>query len=296
MKNPFQFFYSSKSKAMPHTPQVMPEPEPEIEAPVAEKHAEPEDSFVEWRRSKVRGGIERRERNEIFEAYSVYGEEDGKLCCRYYHRYPEHERGFDLSHSRVLDFDAFNKRLLTELDKGGVSLSDYHTCIANAERLTGQEAQGDNALFDGFNEQETAVLKAFCDAIDILTDKEYRTAEGIFRCSCRSVVGEETLNLWFRKPLPHDALDSDVPGVVKEALGNYDIENLWMMGVKNRLSERCNGVRITRLTSEWSLKHESVCLIAAEGFEGVDGTLLLAIADEAAFPRFGFYSLDFANK
>jgi hypothetical protein len=34
----------------------------------------------------------------------------------------------------------------------------------------------------------------------------------------------------------------------------------------------------------------------AEGFPSVDGSLLLAVADEASFPRFGFYSLDFTNK
>ena len=53
--------------------------------------------------------------------------------------------------------------------------------------------------------------------------------------------------------------------------------------------------RITLLTSEWSINKESVFLMTVEGFPSVDGTLLVAVADEAAFPHFGFYSLDFSK-
>lgn len=296
MKNPFQFLYNPKGKSLPHTPTAIADPEPEIEAPVAEQHAAPQDSFTEWCRSATRGGIERRERNDIFEAYTVYGEDNGALVYRYYHRYPEHERHFDLSDSRTLDFDAFNKRLLAELDRGSVRLNDYHACIARAEALTGSHATGDGALFEGFSDEELAALHAFCDSLDILSEKEYRSAEGIFRCACRSAVGDEGLNLWFRKPLPHDALYAAVTGVKREDVYGYDIENLWMLGVYNRLRERCAGVRVTRLTAEWSLNHESVLVMIADGMPQLDGTLLMAIADEDAFPRFGFYALDFANK
>ncbi len=296
MKNPFQFLYASKGKPIPHTPAPVPQPEPVIEAPAAVKHTEPQDSFVEWCRTRVHGGIERRERSDIFEAYTVYGEDNGALTFRRYHRYPEHERTFGLSESRSLDFEAFNKRLLAELDRGGVGLSDYHACIARAKELTGNPSDGEAPLFEGFSDSELAVLRGFCDSMDILTDREYRVAEGIFRCSCRSAVGDEGLSLWFRKPLPHDALEYAVPGVKREEIYGYDIEDLWTLGVYNRLRERSQAARVTRLTSEWSLNHESLCLIAAEGFSEIDGTLLMAIADEDAFPRFGFYSLDFANK
>ena len=296
MKNPFQFFYSSKGKPLPHAPQPLPEPEPEIEAHQSEQPEKPQDSFIEYCRSRIRGGIERRERNDIYEAYSVYGEDHGALTCRYYHRYPEHERSFDLSDSRALGFEDFNKRLLAELDKGGISLHDYHACIARAEALSSMDKTDDLPLFEGFSQGEVDALRAFCDSMDIFSDREYRTGEGIFRCTCRSAVGDESLSLWFRKPLPHDALRHEVSGVKRESIYGYDIENLWMLGVYNRLSERCTAARVTRLTSEWSLDHESVCLIEAEGFPTVGGTLLIAIADEAAFPRFGFYSLDFANK
>ena len=67
------------------------------------------------------------------------------------------------------------------------------------------------------------------------------------------------------------------------------------MGVANRLGECSKSRRITLLTSEWSLNKESVFLMTVEGFPSVDGTLLVAVADEAAFPHFGFYSLDFSK-
>ena len=89
MKNPFKFFRSSseKSKTEPiaDTPEENAIPTPtEPEQPVEQPTADP---FVEWCRSQVRGGIERRERNDIFEAYNVYGvDEHDHLTCRRYHR------------------------------------------------------------------------------------------------------------------------------------------------------------------------------------------------------------------
>ncbi len=70
---------------------------------------------------------------------------------------------------------------------------------------------------------------------------------------------------------------------------------MWVMGVYNRLAGRCS-CKVLRLTSEWSLESESVYLITAEGFPGVEGMLLVAVAPSDSFRRFGFYSLDFANK
>ncbi len=296
MKHPFKFFRSSEK----------PKPEPITEAPeeVSPATAEPEppmeqppvDPFVEWCRSQVRGGIERRERNDIFEAYNVYGvDEHNRLTCRRYHRYPEHERDFDLSYSRTLTFDELNRRLLSDLDKGDIKLPVYNDCIAKARELCDIPLP-EKEEFNGFTEEETAALRDFCEDFDTLTDREYRTADGVFCCACRSVVGDEMLNLRFRKPLPHDALSGEIAGVSKTPIEGYDIESLWIMGVYNRLRERSQSCRVTVLTSEWSLKKESVFLMQAEEFPSIDGTLLLAVADEASFPRFGFYSLDFTNK
>ena len=298
MKIPFKFFRSSSEKTNPEpiteTPGEKASPEPAVCEPAVEQP--PVDPFVEWCRSQVRGGIERRERNDIFEAYNVYGvDEHNRLTCRHYHRYPEHERDFDLSYSRTLTFDELNRRLLSDLDKGDIKLPVYHDCIRKAGALC-DIPHPDTAEFDGFSESETAALRAFCEAFDTLTDKEYRTADGVFCCACRSVVGDEMLNLRFRKPLPHDALNSEIAGVSKTPIEGYDIESLWIMGVCNRLRERCQGCRVTKLTSEWSLEKESVFLMQAEGFPSVNGTLLLAVADERSFPRFGFYSLDFSNR
>lgn len=296
MKNPFKFFRSSPEKPNPEpieepSEQPVPAPpEPEPEPP-----AEQPDPFVEWCRSRIHGGIERRERNDIYEAYTVYGvDEENRLACRRYHRYPEHERDFDLSYTRVLTFDELNRRLLCELDKGDVSLPVYNDCIARARELCGLPSP-DAAEFNGFTDDETAALKEFCEAFDTLTDKEYRTADGVFCFSCRSVVGDEVFNLRFRKPLPDDALFSGVAGVSNKPIQGYDIESLWIMGIYNRLSERAVKCRVTLLTSEWSLKNESVFLMQADSFPSVDGTLLLAVADETSFPKFGFYSLDFSN-
>ena len=125
MKNPFkrkkpavepEAVIEAVQTAVPE-PEAIAEPEP----------AEPYDGFDEWFRTRTRGGIERRERNDIFEEYCVYGaDESGALTCRRYHRYPEHERDFDLSYSRTLTFDELIRRLLSELDMGDIKLPAYH--------------------------------------------------------------------------------------------------------------------------------------------------------------------------
>ncbi|MBQ3264255.1 MAG: hypothetical protein IJH07_00620 [Ruminococcus sp.] len=301
MKNPFRFF-RSKTEHQDTQPQptTLPIPEEPAESPAvpAEKPletAKPADDFIEWCRTQVRGGIERRERNDIFEAYSVFGTNSaGQLICRYYHRYPEHEREFDLSYTRVLSFDEFNRRLLTELDRGDLKLSVYNACIKKAEDLT--QNGTDRPEYEDLSDAEITAITSFCSAVDTLIDQEYRHSDGIFYCSCRSAVGGEILNLRFRKPLPHDALDSEAAGVSEVSVEAYDIDNLWIMGVCNRVREHCASCSITKLTSEWSLRKETVYLISAEGFPDVGGTLLIAVADEAAFPHFGFYALDFSKK
>lgn len=298
MKNPFRFLkrsHHTDEETQTAAEEETVTEEEEIEEPVSEKTENPDDGFVEWLRSAQRGGIERRERNDIYETYSVYGaDEQGRLICRLYHRYPEHERDFGLSYSRVLQFDEFNKRLLAELDRGDIKLGDYHACIEKAEQLCGI-TPGEDGTYTGFSRAEAEILRDFCEAADTLTDKEYRTGDGIFRCSCRSVVGDESLNLWFRRPLRHDALDTQVSGVSRVDIGGYDIESMWIMGVYNRISERCERCRVTKLVYDWSAEKETVFLMTLEGFGGIGGTLLLAVSDAAAFSRFGFYSLDFSH-
>lgn len=297
MKNPFKRFRSPRKEE--NTPQPEEKSIPDEEAPLQTEpepveKTTPEDDFVEWCRSQVHGGIERRERNDIFEEYTVYGTDgQGRLVCRRWHRYPEHERDFDLAYSRNLNFDEFNRRLLSELDKGYLKLSVYNDCIEKAARLTQTASQV--PPYEGFTESENAALKAFCEAFDTLTDKEYLRSDGVFCCSCRSVVGDERFSLRFRKPLPHDALYTETAGVSRKPVEGYDIENLWIMSVANRLGECCTSRKITLLTSEWSLNKESVYLMTVEGLPAVGGTLLVAVADEAAFPHFGFYSLDFSQ-
>lgn len=308
MKDWMPFFRQSaeekmkkNKKAKPRTAPVtekpaVPEkaaPDPEVKAP---EQKAPDDGFTEWRRSQVRGGVERRERNDFYEAYSVYGaDRDGQLTCRLYHRYPEHEREFGLSYSRTLSFDEFNTRLLSELDKGSISLTGYHDCIEKAERLTDSAADPDSAP-DAFSESEAAAMRGFCETLDILKERRYAHSNGVFSCEGESVVGEETLYLRFRKPLRHDALGRETAGVGREKVYAYDIENLWIMSACNRLSERCNSYSITKLTSVWSAKKESVYLIEAKGFPGVEGTVLIAVGAAEDFFRFGFYSLDFSSK
>ena len=300
MKNPFK-----KKKAIPKIadiPAPSPSPEPQPEEPIAEpvEHSplpaakEPEDDFTEWCRSQVRGGIERRERNDIYEAYTVYGADgDGRFICRRYHRYPEHEKDYDLSYSRVLTFDELNRRLLAELDKGDVKLAAYHTAMQEAARLTDP---ADSSRIDEFTDEEQEVLQAFCDGMDNLKDKSYLHRDGVLCCECESAAGGERLNLRFRKLLPCDALHATISGVRKEEISGYDIDNIWILGVFNRLKERAAACRVFSLTAEWSLQKESLYLILAEGFPAVRGDVLIAVGGSESFARFGFYSLDFSNK
>lgn len=280
---------------------------PEDDHTSAEDEKVPDDSFTEWGRSQVRGGIERRERNDIYEAYTVYGAgADGQLCCRRYHRYPEHDRDFGVSYSRILTFDEFNRRLLAELDRGDMRLNAYNACISKAEELAGSFPDGSAyPAYEGFTDDEEAALRAFCDDMDTLKDKSYLHSDGVLSCECESVVGGERLIIRFRKPLAHDALGSDIAGVKQEVIGGYDIDDLWIMGIYNRLRERCAAVEVTRLSSEWSIERESLYLMRAEGFGGGStgggkgdpgGSLLVAAGEADSFRRFGFYSLDFSKK
>lgn len=300
MKNPFDFFRNKKPKSPPAAEELK---EPEIieeappETPPKQPKSEPEDDFTEWARSQTHGGIERRERNDIYEAYSIYGTDSkGSLICRYYHRYPEHERDFDLSYSRSLTFDEFNRRLLSELDKGDMKLAEYNYCIDMAARLADNSVNTDDKAYGGFTEDEIKALNSFCEALDIFKDKSYINENGVYRCECESVAGGEILNIRFRKPLIHEAFYKDVPGVQKESMYGYDLDDIWIMGVYNRLNERCSSCRLTKLTALWSLNKESLFLIESVGFDGVGGTLLTAVGKRDEFARFGFYSLDFTNK
>ena len=300
MKNPFVFLKNKKSNNLPAEEETE---ETEIiedasrETQIEQPKLESEDDFTEWARSQTHGGIERRERNDIYEAYSIYGTDSkGALICRYYHRYPEHERDFDLSYSRSLTFDEFNRRLLTELDRGDMKLADYNYCAGMASSLTGNSASPADEAYGGFTDEEISALNSFCEALDTFKDKNYINENGVYRCECESVVGGEILNIRFRKPLLHDAFDTDVPGIQKESMYGYDLDDIWIMGVYNRLNERCSSCKLTKLTSLWSLNKESLFLIKAEGFDGIDGTLLTAVGGREDFTRFGFYSLDFSNK
>jgi hypothetical protein len=245
----------------------------------------------------MRGGIERRERNDFYEAYNIYGTDgEGRLVVRRYHRYPEHEREFGLSYSRALRFDEFNGRLLGELDRCDMTLWEYYACIRAAEALAGDVGMQGEEGYEGFSEQEEAVLTAFCEGLDTLKDKSYLHRNGVFRCECESLYEPVKLNLWFRKPIRHDAIYAEVAGVKKETVGGYDIDNLWVMSVYNRLYERSESCKVTRLTSQWSVGHEKVYLVVCEGFDGIGGTLAAAIGEAEDFARFGFYALDFTNK
>ncbi|WP_407383864.1 hypothetical protein [Ruminococcus sp.] len=307
MKNPFKRFRSKAKKTEPlpqaeaieaSAPEEAAKEEQSPGEPVAREAVPkaPADDFTEWCRSLVQGGIVPNGRNDIFEAYSVFGaNSEGRLICRYYHHYPEYEKDFGLSYSRALTFDEFNKRLLAELDKGDIKLNAYHACMEKA-RAVSKIPEGKYPPREGFTEAETAALKQFCEAADTLTDPQFRSANGVFYCGSRSVVGDLELHLRFRKPLPFDALDAEVPGVSRKQVEIYEIDDIWILSICNRLREQCQSCNITLLTSEWSLQQEKVTLIVAEGFPGIEGTLLTVVADEAAFPRFGFYSLDFSKK
>ena len=330
MKNPFR--RKKPSAAAPITGQAPAELNIGDPAPVAEEAVTvtaetvpedspvtaPDDGFDEWCRSQVRGGVERRERNDIYEAYTVYGADaEGRLVCRYYHRYPEHEKAYGLSYERVLSFGDFNRRLLAELDRGDMRLGDYNACIDKAERIAGTDPSGADGTiaYDGFSTDEEAALRAFCDAMDNLKDMSYLHSDGVLSCECESIVGGEKLIIRFRKALRHDALGTEAAGVKQESIGGYDIDNMWIMGVYNRLRDRCSAVVVTRLSSEWSIERESLYLMRAEGFNsqggidtvssdavitggprGVEGGLLVAVGEADSFRRFGFYSLDFSKK
>ena len=290
MKNPFK-----RKKPAPVPEQAVEIiSAPEIEPPQPQPEPEePDDGFDEWFRTPTRGGIERRERNDIFEEYCIYGaDQNGALTCRRFHRYPEHERDFDLSYSRALSFDEFNRRLLAELDKGDMPLADYHRCIKNAERLSPDSVRG-GALTD-LNDDEKRTLEAFCDGMDTLTNRSYLHGEGTLSCECESVVGGERLQIRFRKPLQYDALNAEVSGVSRKPIEGYDIESLWIMSVYNRLRDRSASCKCMLLTSEWSLKKEAVHLMIADGFDGIDGTLIIAVGDPAAMSRMGFWSFGFS--
>ena len=294
-KNPAESLAAPLPSPVPEAAEEPAEPDVTVDAAPTAQASAPDDGFVEWRRSRMHGGIERRERNDIYEAYSVYGADaEGRLTVRLYHRYPEHERDFGLSYSRALNFSDFNRRLLGELDQGGLTLEDYRVCITNAQQLTEPGA----AITDEipcFSEAEEAALRSFCDSADILKDQRYLHSEGVLSCECGSAVGDDRLIIRFRRPLPHDAYGTDVPGVIKEEKGGYDIDNLWIMGVYNRLRDSCGGCQVTLLTSAWSIEKESLWLCRCEGFTGVEDDLLVAMGDADSFRRFGFWSLDFSK-
>ena len=309
MKNPFSFFRGRKSAVPDEHPEPVPaaeaapepDPEPVEDMPETadEEPAEPGDGFTEWCRSRPRGGIERRERNDIYESYFVYGvDRDGRLTCRCYHRYPEHERDFGLSYSRALSFDDFDRRLLSELDRGGIKLGEYDSCIALAVSAASDAPEGADGPAEsrGFSDGEYAALNEFCESMDIVRDRSYLHGEGVYSCECFSAVGEDRLNIRFRKLLRYDAAHMSVAGVSRTPCAGYDIGNLWIMGVYNRVRDNCASCTVEILTSEWSVDKESLYLITADGFAGIDGRLLIAVGEADSFRRFGFYSLDFSNK
>lgn len=305
MKNPFKRFKVEK-------PAVDPEP---FAPPVSEQIDSPavpeeiavdpspalqsrsaDDGFTEWCRSRIRGGIERRERNDIYEAYNVYGiDHSGRLICRRWHRYPEHERDFDLSYSRELSFEDFNRRLLNELDKGDLTLNEYLGAIRQAEIANGSSDQQDENSI-GFSGNDEAILRAFCDGMDHLKDQTYLHQNGVLCCECESIAAGERLNIRFRRLLRYDALDMQVAGVSKTDVSGYDIDDIWILGVYNRLHERASSCRVMTLTSEWSLNKESLWLMLVGGFPDLDGEILIAVGGSENFTRFGFYSLDFSSK
>jgi len=301
MKNPFSFFNASKRAA--GSPDAYPYPDRGQDEPVilpsrsaSDREAEvPDDGFHEWMRTTTRGGIEPGGRSDIYETYSVYGADaQERIIRRCYHRYPEHARAFDLSCSRVLTFDELNRHLLEELDKGGVTLDDYHACIAAAEKLMHKES--DTPPDMEFSEDEYAVLRSFCESLDTLRDKECHAGRGVFRCSGVSVVGDEELWLNCRKSLTHDALYGESYGISRTEIGGYDIENLWILSVYNRLRERCDRCRVILLKSEWNLSQKPVTLLVAEGVQGISGALLVTVADIETLSRFGAYSLTFLRR
>lgn len=291
MKNPFK---RKKPAPIPEQAvEVLSAPAIEQPKPPEQEQTKP-DGFVDWYRTPTRGGIERRERNDFFEEYNVYGtDRDNRLICRRYHRYPEHERDFDLSYSRALRFSEFNRRLLSELDRGGMKLGDYRECIEKAERISGIES---DSSFEILSDNDTALLEAFCNAFDTMKDQTFLHSEGALSCECESVVGDEYLQIRFRKPLRHDAIGEEVGGVTRTSIEGYDIESLWIMSVYNRVREKCGSCKVSVLTYEWSAAKENVHLFLTEGFEGIGGTLMIAVGSPENMSRFGFWSLDFSGK
>ena len=299
MKNPFKLFDRSKKEAPePHPPAVS-EPETPVEIPAPAEPptpSVPEDAFEEWLRTRIGGGVERRERNDIFEAYGVFGADGEKLVYRLYHRYPEHERDFGLSYSRELTLEEFNSRLLLELDKASITLCGYSECIKKAEALSGLSAPVPDGIPNELTVPESEILQSFCDSIDTLKDKNCSFNNGVFRCEGTSVAGSEELNIRFRRLLERDAYYSPPSGVSRIKTESYDIDDIWIMGICNRLRESGAKLIINKLSSEWSLNSGTVFLILAENMSGIDGKLLIAVAEPADILRFGFYSLDFNSK
>ena len=300
MKNPFSFLRRSQEKPEINNT-IIDKPEPEKQDEKPEESAQkpgnapekPKDGFVEWGRSRIRGGIEKRGRNIFFEQYSVYGlDGQEQLSCRLYHRYPEDERDFGLSYTRALSFGEFNSRLLYELDRGDMSLCDYSACMSRAEKLREEEADTKAELAPDLSEDEQTAIQAFFDSLDNLKDKSCRCAGGVFRCDAESAAMGESLTLMLRKPLRYDAYFKDDPSVKREPVAYYDIEDIWIMGVCNRLIESGAKIDILTLRSAWSLDSAAVYLMTADGLPGINGRLLLAIAESTAISRFGFYSLD----
>lgn len=291
MRNPFK---KRKSAVQPEPPSIKRNAEDRAEETsdraieAAEMDIPEDDSFTEYCRSQVHGGIERRERNDIFEEYTVYGaDKDGSLICCRYHRYPEHEREFDLSYNRKLTAEEFNRRLLSELDRGDIKLADYQRCMMLVQKT---KSSPDTALTDS----DMTLLHDFCESLDTFTGQEYLHPEGIFSCGCESVVGAEPMQLRFRRSLAQDAFDTDIPGVSKKPIEGYDIENLWMMSLFNRVRENSKVVKAWLLSSEWSIRHESVHLFLTEDFAGLSGKVLIAAGDPSDMSRFGFWSLSFS--
>ena len=308
MKNPFHKIFSKKPDTAAKNPSAVisdeaaaaPKADAEVtqQKPVSEAEPspakkEPADTFILWCRSKTRGGVERRERSDIYEAYNAYGTDNDTLVCRCYHRYPEHEKDFSVTVSRTLTFDEFNTRLLCELDKGDLTLPDYKQCIEKAAVLSSLSINGSS--FEGFHEEETSALRAFCDAIDILGEKSCLSQNGVFCCEGKSVVGDEPISICFRRPFPFDAMNRDTAGVQKEEIDGWDIDNMWLMGVYNRIRENTSSHRLFRLTSQWSLNKETVLLLSCEDFSSLKGTVLIAAGSAEDLSRFGFYSLGFSG-
>lgn len=311
MKNPLRFFRKpsdqndekqkndtapTKDASVQQT-EKMSEPPQSGEDEARKPDKEQGDSFTQWCRSRVRGGIERRERNDIFEEYGVYGVDgQGRLLCRYYHRYPEHERDFEMSYERVLSFDEFNTRLLGEIDRGSLTLETYGECIEKAQKLSGKADEERDGIYEGFSAEEEGRLRDFCETLENLKDKSYRHGDGIFRCEGESILEGEVLDIWFRKPVKHDAFYTDVAGIIRQPVSPLDIGDIWILSIYNRIRERCGTCEVVRVKSEWSLKEEAVYMMAVEGLVGIKGTVLIAVAEASNFGRFGFYALGFANK